>query len=510
MTIKRIILLFVFMVLGKNSFAQFHDAKWVLCYGQAGYQNNVVVDFGTGQSPQAQVTNTVVPMLIENASICDEQGNLLFFTNGTRVYDKNLNFIPGAFLPPPFDTAGVTQGLSQRQGCMYLPWPGDTNRYVLLHTTKELSLPSSYPGWIPYHLPTHLYMTTLDKTYNGGNGGIVSLSQVMLNDTLANTGGGMAVTKHANGRDWWILVKKHYRNKFYKFLLTPSGMVSMGFQQIGLDYQPRLGELYIFTPNGETLGGTVEPHTLALFKFDRCTGNLSNHQLLNNPATNLYYCEDLDFSPDSKVLYANERVKIFQYDLTGIDTPGVVQQTRALIADTAYTTLMCDTPGFYAKNFFPVGQLASNGIIYYPSNIYCPELTFIEYPDSLGMASGFNYAGFNIINTNATAIPYFPNYRLGPITGSICDSLTSVYELQPQEISLYPNPATDQIQVSSSRSLSGTVITLFNVQGQQLLQQTPGFGNVFEVELPKSMGTGIYFLRIQAKEGVVTKKVVVR
>jgi hypothetical protein len=33
---------------------------------------------------------------------------------------------------------------------------------------------------------------------------------------------------------------------------------------------------------------------------------------------------------------------------------------------------------------------------------------------------------------------------------------------------------------------------------------------VFEVELPKSIGTGIYFLRIQAKEGVVTKKVVVK
>ena len=507
---KHLFLIGMYLAVCQLAIAQYHDAKWVLCYGQTGYQNNVIVDFGTGQSPQALVTNTVVPMLIENASICDEQGNLLFFTNGTRVYDKNLNFIPGAFLPPPFDTAGVTLGLAQRQGCMFLPWPGDTNRYVLLHTTKELPLPSSYPGWIPYHLPTHLYMTTLDKTYNGGNGGIVSLSQVMLNDTLSNTGGGMAVTRHANGRDWWILVKKHYRNKFYKFLLTPTGLVSMGFQQIGLDYQTRLGELYIFTPNGEILGGTVEPHTLALFKFDRCTGMLSNHQLLNNPATNSYSCEDLDFSSNSKVLYANERVKIFQYNLTGIDTPGVVQQTRTLIADTAYTTLMCDTPGFYQKNFFPVGQLASNGIIYYPSNYACPELTFIEYPDSLGMASGFNYAGFNIINTNATAIPYFPNYRLGPITGSICDSLTAVHELQPQEISLYPNPATDQIQVSSSRSLSGTVITLFNVQGQQLLQQTPGFGNVFEVELPKSIGTGIYFLRIQAKEGVVTKKVVVR
>jgi hypothetical protein len=504
-----LLLIGLFINVCQLAIAQYHDANWVLCYGQAGYQNNVILDFGSGQSPQVQVTNTYVPMLIENASISDEQGNLLFFTNGTRLYDRNLNFIAGGILPPPFDTVGVTLGLSQRQGCMFLPWPGDSNRYVLLHTTKELPLPFSYPGWIPYHLPTHLYMTTLDKTYNGGNGGIVSLSQVLLNDTLANTGGGMAVTKHANGRDWWILIKKHYRNKFYKFLLTPSGIVSMGFQQIGLDYQTRLGELYIFTPNGEILGGTVEPHTIALFRFDRCTGMLSNHQLLNNPATNLYFCEDIDFSPNSKVLYANERVKIFQYDLTGIDTPGVVQQTRTIIADTAYTTQMCDTPGYYAKNFFPVGQIASNGVIYYPSNIYCPELTYIEYPDSLGMTSGFNYIGLNIINSNTTAIPYFPNYRLGPVTGSVCDSLTTVHELLAQDISVYPNPAKDNLFITSSRSLNETVITLFNIHSQILLQQSPGFGNNFELSIPPDIGTGIYMLQIQSKEGVVTKKIVV-
>ncbi|HNO30112.1 MAG TPA: T9SS type A sorting domain-containing protein, partial [Chitinophagales bacterium] len=353
-------------------------------------------------------------------------------------------------------------------------------------------------------------MTVLDKTLNAGNGGIVSINQVILSDTLSNWGGGLAVTKHANGRDWWILVKKHYRNKFYKFLLTPWGVQSMGFQQIGLDYLARLLDAYSFSPNGEILGGNVGDHDIALFKFDRCSGVLSNHQILTNPGSNQHYCEDIDFSPNSEVLYTNEMVKIYQFNLLGINTPGVVQQTRTLIADTAWTTEMCDPPGSYKKNYFSFGALAGNSKIYYPSNFYCPELTYIEYPDSAGLACSFNYAGINIINVHSAAIPYFPNYRLGPVTGSVCDSLTAVHELKSDEVSLYPNPAKDHITLQSKRSLSKAVITLMNVQGQVLFSRQTGTGTGFEVELPRDMGNGIYFLRIHSTEGAVSKKVVVQ
>jgi hypothetical protein len=58
---KHLFLIGMYLAVCQLAIAQYHDAKWVLCYGQTGYQNNVIVDFGTGQSPQALVTNTVVP-----------------------------------------------------------------------------------------------------------------------------------------------------------------------------------------------------------------------------------------------------------------------------------------------------------------------------------------------------------------------------------------------------------------------------------------------------------------
>jgi hypothetical protein len=179
------------------------------------------------------------------------------------------------------------------------------------------------------------------------------------------------------------------------------------------------------------------------------------------------------------------------------------------VADTAWTTESCDSGFVGSKLFYPVGALAPDKRLYYFTNNGCNELTFLEHPDSTGLSSSMNYVGISLPVIHATGVPYFPNYRLGPVTGSICDSLTSVHELQPQEISLYPNPATDQIQITSSRSLNETVITLYNIHSQILLQQSPGFGNNFELSIPPDIGTGIYMLRIQSKEGVVTKKIVV-
>jgi hypothetical protein len=84
-----------------------------------------------------------------------------------------------------------------------------------------------------------------------------------------------------------------------------------------------------------------------------------------------------------------------------------------------------------------------------------------------------------------------------------------VHELLAQDISVYPNPAKDNLFITSSRSLNETVITLFNIHSQILLQQSPGFGNNFELTIPADIDTGIYMLRVQSKEGVVTKKIVI-
>ena len=511
---KRFFLILIMVLALSYAKGQYHDAKWVLCDGYNNFWNNVILDFNNSQAPQVQIASTYVPMLGENTSVSDSVGNLLFFTNGTRLFDRNLNFMPGGILIPPLDTNGMYSGLAQRQGCMFLPWPDDTNKYVLLHTTKELALPQTYPGFIPYHLPRHLYMTVLDKSMNGGLGGIVNINQIIVLDTLTNWGGGLSVTKHANGRDWWILVKKHYKNKFYKFLLTPSGIQSMGFQLIGLDNQARHLDYYSFSPNGSVLAGNIAfsayAHDIVLFNFDRCTGVLSNHQIIFNPNNPNHGCEDLDFSPNSRYLYATERVKIFQYDLQNINIAGAVQSTRVVVADTAFSSVTCDPPSTTTvKIQYPLGALAADGRIYYPPSFSCQKLSYFNSPDSAGLLSDFVYGGLNITNLHATSLPYFPNYRLGPVVGSVCDTLSvGLNELQASNVLLYPNPAKSDLTISLGRVCNTINLRMYSLQGQLLLTQHWNVGNALTLALPQ-LSKGLYMVEIICDEGVVVKKVVV-
>lgn len=500
----------LFLIIYTPIKAQYHDAKWVLCSGNNNYFNNVILDFNNGQLPVVNVTSKYVPMRTENASVCDSSGNLLFYTNGYRLFDRNLDFIPGGYLEPPSDTNGMYSGINQIRGCMFLPWPGDTNRYLLLHTTKEFTWPLGAPAWIPYPLPRHLYYSVFNKTLNNGNGGFISLNHIIVTDTLTNWGGGLAVTKHANGRDWWIMVKKHYKNKFYKFLLTPAGIQSMGFQLIGLDNQARYLDIYCFSPNGEVLAGIISAHDLCLMNFDRCTGQLSNHQIISNPSNPNHGCEDADFSPDSRFLYATERVKIFQYDLLNMQTPGAVQASRTVVADTAFSTSICDTPSITnIKTQYPVGALAADGRIYYPPSYGCQELSYFNKPDSSGLASDFIYGGLNIVNQHFTSTPYYPNYRLGPLAGSPCDTLSvGVEEWQASQVLIFPNPAQNSINVSLGSTCEEIQCSFYNMQGQLLFQEKRNFGNAFTLDFPK-LTKGIYLLEILCNEGRVVKKVVV-
>ena len=337
----------------------------------------------------------------------------------------------------------------------------------------------------------------------------MSINQIIVTDTLTNWGGGLSVTKHANGRDWWILVKKHYKNKFYKFLLTPSGVQSMGFQLIGLDDQARLLDTYSFSPNGGVLGGVVGPHEFALFNFDRCTGFLSNHQIITNPSTPNHGSEDLDFSPNSRYLYATERVKIFQFDLKDINIAGAVQATRVLVADTAYSIAACDPPMPTIDIQYPYGALAADGRIYYPPSYGCQKLSYFNSPDSAGLLSDFVYGGLYITNIHFTSVPYFPNYRLGPVAGSLCDTLSvGINELQASTVLLYPNPTKSDLNISLGRVCNNINLRLFSLQGQLLIAQKLNCGNTFTLALPP-LSKGLYLVEIICDEGVVMKKVVV-
>lgn len=106
--------------------------------------------------------------------------------------------------------------------------------------------------------------------------------------------------------------------------------------------------------------------------------------------------------------------------------------------------------------------------------------------------------------------------RMDLVIGNICGGIaiylgdtltTSVNETGCDwNISVYPNPTSDQIQVTlTGGSGRATAIEIYNVLGGKMAEQSIGVQTA-TIELPFS--PGFYFLRIQSEKGSVTKKVV--
>lgn len=85
-------------------------------------------------------------------------------------------------------------------------------------------------------------------------------------------------------------------------------------------------------------------------------------------------------------------------------------------------------------------------------------------------------------------------------------------ELEDQNLSttIYPNPATTAITISTRNSIQGeTFVSIFNMSGQQLILHKYYNLNVFEFDI-STLFPGIYLVKIQTKNGTENKKLVIR
>jgi hypothetical protein len=75
-------------------------------------------------------------------------------------------------------------------------------------------------------------------------------------------------------------------------------------------------------------------------------------------------------------------------------------------------------------------------------------LNYIDKPDLKGTDCTFVQHGLEVPNWFVLATPVHPNYRLGALEGSPCDTLTigtSGGATQSGVLRLYPNPAQDEV-----------------------------------------------------------------
>ncbi|MBE2209881.1 MAG: PKD domain-containing protein [Saprospiraceae bacterium] len=377
--------------------------------------------FGNSSLPPPGFGNTTVsfnyspPLAIEddhpmnfeaaNASMCNAEGELLFYSNG--VYIANHLHQPmenGMGLSPtPFTAQWANNGIIYPQAVLALPQTG--NRYLLLHSPIDRRSTPNEHGELLF-CAEQLY-STIDMSGNEGLGVVVEKNMVIIPDTI-DRHGKLTAVRHANGRDWWVIIPAYYSNRYYRLLITPDTILNLGLQAVGDTIPSGLGQA-VFSPDGTKyarlnlyqLGGD---QYIDLYDFDRCSGLLSNPRHFTYRDTAIL--GGVAFSENSRFLYVSSFKYLYQLDTENDD----IFSTFELLGRP-------ETESY----FLP--QLAPDGKIYISTGGTSIYVHVIRNPNKRSTNSNLVQQGMELAAYNFGTMPNHPYYGLGPWDGSPCDTL---------------------------------------------------------------------------------------
>ena len=203
-------------------------------------------------------------------------GNLLFYANGERIWDRTHQLMPAGY---PLGGSS-----SASEGAVALFAPGQPGRaYVFTTDAKENNLRNS------------LRYSVVDLRLRGGLGDVVRRSVPVTLPGGALATEHLAAVRQPNGRDYWLVVHGARDNAFYAYALTPSGLAAQPvvsfagavFDNTDASYTGTLR----FSPSGQQLAMTqLIAARLDLFDFNPLTGRVG-------PATTLFDKPDARYIP---------------------------------------------------------------------------------------------------------------------------------------------------------------------------------------------------------------------
>jgi gliding motility-associated-like protein len=360
-----------------------------------------------GGGAPAVLTNSNMYAFEGCATISDNNGQLLFYTNGTEVYNRNhLTMQNGT---------GLYGDERASQSAIILPVPNDAYKYYIFTV-------DAYPFTIGVRPCRGINYSIVDISKNGGLGEVTVKNIPVLPGNVCEK---IGAVKHCNGRDLWIIGKSWGDNRFHSFLVTPNGIQSPVVSAVGsvINQSPCQSNGYMkISPNGKMLAAayTRDQHAdmVELFDFDNGTGTLSNFRQITGRSDFYSNCNEnggyygIEFSPDSKLLYStafyqedlNNPFKsyLFQYDVT--------QPTSVQIKNSEYALDSISGVQWGAVQQAPDGKI-------YITGFYQHFLNAIDNPN--GSGASCNYRDSAIRMLSGFNDPNYIYYGLPTVFSSI-------------------------------------------------------------------------------------------
>jgi len=346
-----------------------------------------------------------------SAAMSDKNGLHLFAYNGYWIEEESNQIMENGNKMTA-TLADFKWGQAQDQCAVVLPMSNSDHNYMMIHMDC----------YFDFDLQTirghQVFYSIISYPPEGGYGKVISKRNLVLTDDLGV--GKITATRHANGRDWWIPIPESGSNRYYIFLVDSHGLHLSHTQEIGPENELGVG-FAEFSQDGSKYAiinwvDTNEGAILDYYDFDRCTGTFSEHRRLKFNLGS--FGIGVTFSPNNRFLYVSLWRTLYQIDLLNAPQDTVVADYWDGFFDPTQLA-----SGWEVSSAYGALHIGPDGIVYsVNTNLQSRWLNTIRYPN---LPTPYCEARQHSVFTPTPSLspPNFAYYRLGPVDGSVCDSL---------------------------------------------------------------------------------------
>jgi hypothetical protein len=432
-------------------------------------------------------------ILGNNASIADKDGKLLMFTNGCTIYNKNYQIMPNGDSINAgewFDKLWkhCSGGYPGVQDVLILPDPGNEKGYYLFHKPNIYNAPA----------PTtrKLYYSYIDGKLDNNNGD-VTIKNKKFNDAdllyFYLTG-----IKHKNKKDWWLIQPIESDSSFLTFLVDSSGINQKPNQNTHqfFDRKNSTGSgTARFSPDGKKYAIYNFFDQLHVYDFDRATGILSNHKMIeiyppNEIDRSRIVFSSVEWSPNSRFIYCSSEYKLHQVDMWANNPQNNIQLVGEYDGtEDPLPTLFC---------FMVQGPDCR---IYLTPKSSSWTIHTINKPNELGKACDFEQNSIRLQYPTGGTLPNFPRFRVDE--EEKCDPTISTMFGETvyyrRDLVVYPNPSSGLFTIKIPEGIGRANLVVTNINGQIIYKKEIHHSIIEEIDITNS-ASGRYNIDVYSVE----------
>ncbi len=319
------------------------------------------LDFNTG-SP-IPLTDGVLSRLEGVATMSDRYGNLICYTDGSIVWNKEHDIMPNG--------TGLLGDMSSTESAIIVPYPQHDSLYYVFTVDEEGT-------------ENGLCYSVININLENGLGDITDEKNIQLETPITEK---VTAVKHKNNEDIWIVSHGWETDSFFVYSITPDGInttpdiyeVGTRHIEIGMPGNNTVGYMRV-DPTGQKIALVLQVvQLIEIFDFNNETGEVSNPITIEDTGGSPY---GVEFSPDGSMLYVTSFYDLHQINLMA-GTPDDIINSYTLIGSSDIA------------KFFGAIQLATDGKIYlcHKNSEY---LGVINNPTELGLDCNFDLYGLHL------------------------------------------------------------------------------------------------------------------